>query len=135
MNNARNTASVGLSAMNALFNGGTLTIYSGTMPATPQTALSGNTALATFTFNASAFGTPSYSGGNMVATASLAANSVNPLASGTAGFARAFQSDGTTVCGDYTVGTSGTDLIIGSTTISTGVPVTVSSLVSRLPAV
>lgn len=134
MNNARNTATVGLNAMNALCNGGTLTIYSGSMPASPQAALSGNVALATFTFAATAFGTPTFNSNFMQATAAFVSASVNPLASGTAGFARVFESDGTTVVNDLTVGTTGTDLIIGSTTISTGVPVTASSLVSRMPA-
>lgn len=135
MNNARATATAGLNAMNALCNGGTLIIYTGSMPTTPQTALSGNTALATFTFSATAFGAPAYSGGFMVSNASFASNSVNPSASGTASFARVFGSDGTTVVNDLTVGTTGTDLIIGSTSINTGVPVTASSLVSRMPAV
>lgn len=135
MNNARNTASVGLSAMNALCNNGTIVVYDGTEPATPQTALSSNTALATFTFSATAFDTPAYSGGFMQSNPSFVATSVNPTAGGTASFARVYKSDGTTVVNDLTVGTSGTDLTIGSTTITMGVPVTVSGLVSRLPAV
>lgn len=134
MNNARATATAGLNAMNALFNNGTLVLYNGTMPASPQTALSGNTALATFTFAATAFDAPAWAANFMQSNGSFVAASVNPSASGVAAFARGFRADGTTVTGDYTVGTTGTDLIIGSTTISTGVPVTASGFVSRMPA-
>lgn len=135
MNVSRAASTAGLNAINALANGGSLVLLSGSMPATPLTALSGNTTLATFAFAATAFGAPTFSGGYMVATAAFVAASVNPVASGTAGFGRIYQSDGTTVVADVTVGTSGTDLIIGSTTITTGVPVTASSLVTRMPAV
>jgi hypothetical protein len=90
--------------------------------------------LVTFTFSATAFGADSFSGGNEQTTASFAATSVAPSSSGTATFARAFQTGGTTVVMDLTIGTSGTDIVIGSTTISTGVNVTLSSFVLKLPA-
>ncbi len=119
------------------FNGGTLTFYSGTMPTTPETALAGNTALVAFSFAATAFPAPTYSNPVAQSLAILAAATVNPTASGTATFARAVRSDGSTVIADYTVGVagSGADIIIGNTGIQTGVPVTVNSFAMKLPAV
>jgi hypothetical protein len=122
MNLATAAAAAALDAVKALCNSGTLVFYSGTQPSTPETALSGNTALVTFTFSATAFGADSFSGGNEQTTASFAATSVAPSSSGTA------------VVMDLTIGTSGTDIVIGSTTISTGVNVTLSSFVLKLPA-
>ena len=123
-----------LNAGNALFNGGTLTFYSGTIPATPETALSGNTALCTFTFSATAFGAPSLSGGYESGAGSFTSSSASPSAGGVVSFARAVESNGTTVIADYTVGTSATDIIIVNTTVQTGVPVTISSFANRIPA-
>ncbi len=134
MNVAQNTASVGLAAIAALFNDGTLTIYSGAMPASPETALSGNTELVQFTFAPTAFGAPSFASGYETISASFANVTVNPVASGTAAFARAVKSDGTTVLADFTVGTNGTDIVLGSTTITTGVNVNILSFTVGLPA-
>lgn len=83
-------------------NSGKLRIYSGTRPATADTALSGNTLLAELTMGATAF--PAASGGV------LTANTVtsDPLAdnTGTASFARLVESDGTTPVDDFGVTTS-----------------------------
>ncbi|HEX5328338.1 MAG TPA: hypothetical protein VFW75_16915 [Acetobacteraceae bacterium] len=105
MNTAQNTASVALAAACALSNNGTLVLLSGAMPATPETALSGNTPLATATYSATAFGAPSFSGGNMQAAGSFTGN-VNPAANGGCTFARQYKSDGTTAIADYTVGST-----------------------------
>lgn len=105
MNTAQATASAALSAACALSNGGTLVLLNGTMPATPETALSGNTTLATGTYSATAYGAPSYASGYMTATASFTGN-VNPAANGGATFARGYKSDGSTVTDDYTVGSA-----------------------------
>ena len=134
MNISTTFASTMLTAGNALLNGGTLTFYSGTIPSTPETALSGNTALCAFTFSATAFGTPALTGGYEQGLASFTSSSASPTASGTVTFARAVKSDGTTVVADYTVGTSATDVTIGNTSIQTGVPVTLTSFYNRIPA-
>ena len=134
MNLATASAAAGLTAINVLLNGGTFNFYTGSMPATPETATTG-TLLVSFTFSTTAFGAYSFTGGFEQATASFTANSVNPVASGTVGYVRGFRADGTTVVADYTIGTSGTDIVIGSTTISTGVPVTLSSFLQKIPAV
>ena len=105
MNTAQNTAGVAVSAAGALSNSGTLVLLNGTMPASPEAALSGNTTLATGTYSATAFGAASYTSGNMTITASFTGN-VNPAANGGCTFARAYESNGTTVTADYTVGSA-----------------------------
>lgn len=105
MNTAQNTASVALAAACALSNSGSLVLLSGTMPATPETALSGNTTLATADYSATAFAAPTFSGGNMQAAGSFTGN-VNPVANGGCVFARHYKSDATTVIADYTVGSA-----------------------------
>jgi hypothetical protein len=75
--------------MDALFAHGTITFYSGTMPATPETALVGNTALVTWAFQSTPFSIPSFSGGTQTAAASFVAASVAPVAGGNVTFARA----------------------------------------------
>jgi hypothetical protein len=106
MNASQTGVSAALSAFNALLNNGTLVFLSGTQPATPETALSGNTTLCTATYSATAFGTPSFSSPNMQATGSFTAGSYTPAAAGTSTFARAYESNGTTVVADLTVGSA-----------------------------
>lgn len=137
MNPAQSTVAVGLSAMDHLLDGGTIVIYgSQTLPTTPETALTTATALATFQFQNPAFPEPTFSGGYEQAVANFVATSVAPSVTGsaTATFARSYRSDGTTVVADYTVGTTGTDITLGSTTITQGVNVTMNSFLDRMPA-
>lgn len=140
MNLSTYAADVGLSAIDASLANGTLVFYSGAMPATPQTAVvAGNTALVTFTFTATPFGASANTAGSpgyTQQTANFVSNSVAPAANGTATFARAFRSaaNGSTVVADYTLGTSGTDIIIGNTGIQTGVNVSLTSFAHRLPS-
>lgn len=118
-----------IAALGALANtGGMLKIYSGTQPATPDGALSGNTLLATFTFNTAAFGAPALVSSNEEILASFVATTVVAAGTGTATFARLFESNGTTVVADLTVGTSGADINLNSTVISAGGNVTLTSL-------
>lgn len=105
-------------------NNGYLRIYSGTRPTNPDTALSGNTLLAELRFNATAFAAAS--GGTKTANAITQGTAA---ATGTASFFRALKSDGTTAVVDGSVGTSGTDAIIGNTSIVSNEPVTCSSFV------
>jgi hypothetical protein len=105
MNTAQATASAALAAAGALSNNGSLVLLSGSMPASPETALSGNTTLATGVYSATAFGAPSYSSPNMQAAASFTGNA-NPVANGGCTFARGYESNGTTVTADYTVGSA-----------------------------
>lgn len=107
-----------------VLNSGFIRIYSGTRPATADTALSGNTLLAQLTFGSTAFAAAS--GGAKTANA---ITSTTALATGTATFYRAVQSDGTTVNHDGSVGTSGTDAIISTTSIISGASVACTSMV------
>jgi hypothetical protein len=195
MNLAQNAASVGLEMINRLFSGASLTMYSGTQPATPETALSGNTALVAFTYASPAFSSPpTFGSGKETASASFAAASVLPEAAGTTTFARATLTAATwtashtyaygtivsnssnfylcvgggtsaasggptasteavidntvtwnfigatagqgNVLADFTCGTTTSfDIQLGSTTITLGVPVDISSYSQSLPAV
>jgi len=101
---------------------GTIKIYSGSQPATPQTSPTG-TLLATITLNDPAFG---------AAASGVAALSVSPalsgtgVADGTAGWFRAADSDGNAVF-DGACATSGSELNMATTTVSTGLTVNVTS--------
>jgi len=116
---------LGLNAQFDVLNSGFLRIYSGTRPATPDTALSGNTLLAELTFGATAFAAAT--GGTK--TANAIGSDTSADATGTATFFRAFKTDGTTAVVDGTVGTSGTDAIINSTSIVAATTVACTSMV------
>ncbi len=110
-------------------NSGKLRVYSGTVPATADTALAGNTLLAEATMNATAF--PAASGGVLTANAITQDSSID--ATGTASFFRIFESDGTTVFDQGTVGVSATDMIVGTVSFVAGAIFTCSSLTVTLP--
>lgn len=110
-------------ALTPLFASGYLRIYSGTQPATADTALSGNTLLAELRFGATAFG--SASSGVLTANAITADSSADN--SGTASFFRALKSDGTTALMDGSVGTASANMIVATTTITAGQTVSCSS--------
>lgn len=107
---------------------GTLIIYSGTEPATANTALSGNTVLATLIFSDPAF--PAASSG--VATANAITADTSADATGTATFFR-IQDSNSVVRAQGTVGTSGQQLNLNSVAITTGVQVSISSLTFTVP--
>ena len=135
MNASEVFAATMLNAGDALFNGGALTFYSGTMPSTPETALSGNTPLCSFTFASTAFSNAAFASSLETSVATFVSNTASPSSSGVCTFARAVKSDGTTVLADYTVASSGSpDIMIGSTSIQTGVSVVLSSFQQKLPA-
>jgi hypothetical protein len=112
---------------------GELRIYSGTPPATAQDALSGNTLLAQLTLSDPAFGAAAAG----VATAAAITGDSAADANGTATFFRV----GSVNTGTFTpvfqgtVGTSGAELNLSSTTFSIGGPVNVTSLTYTQPAV
>jgi hypothetical protein len=101
--------------------GAIISLYTGTQPADANTALSGNTKLVDLVI-ASGFGTDS-SGTLTLGTVSNG----TAVATGTATFFRITKSDGTTVVMDGSVDTSGADLNITSTSISTGQTVSITS--------
>jgi hypothetical protein len=103
---------------------GSLRIYSGTMPTDANTALSGNTLLANLAMSATAFGSAS----SGVATAATITADSSADATGTATFFRILAGNGTTVVIQGSVGTSGCDLNLTTTSIVATQPVSVSSL-------
>jgi hypothetical protein len=102
---------------------GLLRIYSGTQPTNPDTALSGNTVLAELALSAT-FAAGSSSG---VLTANSITADSSADATGTATFASLLTSGGTRKV-DMSVGTSGADLNLNTTSIVSGAQVSVSSL-------
>ena len=102
---------------------GFLLLYTGTQPTNPDTGLSGNTLLATLalssTFAAGA------SSGVLTASTITSATAGN---TGTATWGSLVQSNGTTRVVDFSVGTSGADLNLNTTSIVSGASVAVSSL-------
>lgn len=113
-----------LDALTDNCNSGRLRLYSGTRPTNADTALSGNTLLAELTLNATSAGAAS--GGVWTANAITSDSSAD--AAGTATFARLFQSDGTTVVCDLSLGTSGTEVIVSTTSIVATAVVSCSSM-------
>jgi hypothetical protein len=101
--------------------GSSIRIYSGTKPATPETAATG-TLLATVAISGSFTATS-----GVLTSADPAA--VTPAAAGTAGWFRLLTSGGTAIL-DGTVGTSGADMNLSSTSITTAA----SSLDLGIPA-
>jgi len=116
-------------ALSDLLDNGYLRIYSGTQPATADTALSGNTLLAELRFNATASGA-AVAG---VLTMNAITSDTAADATGTATFYRALKSDGTSVVMDGSVGTASADLILNSVAISAGAQVDVTSFTHTVP--
>lgn len=119
------TRTAAISPVNDLLNAGTgpgeIRLYSGSQPASAESAATG-TLLATFTLNDPA---------GTVAAGVLTLDvdpgiSTTAVATGTAGWFRATDSAGTTVF-DGSAGTSGADLILNTTAISSGGTVSITS--------
>lgn len=129
-NAARSAAANGVvDLLDAGSGAATLKLYTASKPAGPDTAISGQTLLATLTFSDPAFGAAS----NGVATADTITSGTD-VGTGTATWARAADSDDNGVI-DFTVGTSGSDINFNSVTFTTsGATVAVSSLTWTQPA-
>lgn len=121
-------ANTAVDALAALANSGKLRIYSGSQPTDADTALGAQVLLAELTMNATAFGASSAG----VATANAITADSSADATGTAAWFRLLKSDGTTKLLDGTVGTSGCDLNINSTSIQAGAQVSVTSFTITL---
>lgn len=117
-----------LDAYAARFNSGQLKVYAGAVPTNADAALGGATLLGTLTFSATAF--PAASGRSI--TANAITQDAAADASGTASFYRAFESDGITLIEQGTVGASGADLNLNTTSIVNGGPIQVSSFVRSM---
>lgn len=134
MNISNVAAKAGMDAITALLNAGgagKLRIYSGTAPTDTDTALSGNTVLADFALNATAFAASTDAAPGALATANSITD-VNASASGTATFARLLNNAGTAVA-QMDVGVSAASVIVSSVTFVSGQPCSVTSLTLKQP--
>lgn len=109
--------------------GGTINIYSGSQPATGDTALAGNTLLATLTFSTTSASNASAG----VLTFSTITEDSSADATGTATFARIRDSNAVDVI-DMDVGTSGASIILNTTSIVIGGAVRMTSGTLTAPA-
>ncbi len=125
---ARNAAMDAVTALINVGGAGTIEIYDGIQPAGPGTALGTQVKLVTLTFSVTSFGATA----NGVATAN-AITSGTAIANGTASWAR-IKSGGATSVIDASVGTSAADIVLGTTSITTGLVVPISSFTLTHPA-
>jgi hypothetical protein len=107
---------------------GTIKIYTGTQPATADSTATG-TLLATFTLGSPGFG----SAVNGVITLSGTPLTVAASNTGTAGWFRMWKADGTTAVLDGSVGTSGAQINLNTTSITSGVNVSITSGTITMP--
>lgn len=107
---------------------GQIRLYTGNQPASPDTTASG-TLLATFILEDPAFAAPS--AGSMVLDADPDINAT-AVATGTAGYLRFVDSTGVAVM-DGSVGTSGTDFTVNTTSIVNGQTVTLVAAQINFP--
>jgi hypothetical protein len=110
---ARNAAGDAITALLNAGGAGTIDIRTGAQPTDPATAATG-TVLATFTLPATAFAAFTSGTGNLNTVAAVTAS-----ATGTAGWFRMKNNAGTGVI-DGTVGTSGAELNLTTTSIQSG---------------
>lgn len=115
----------------ALGASGLLKIYSGTTPANADASETG-TVLATLTLAATPLSGFGSSGANAQGTFGTI-TSGTAGATGTASHFRIFDSTGATVKAQGTVGTSGCDLNLNTTSITSGSTVSISSATITLP--
>lgn len=110
---------------------GTIKIYTGTQPATGDTALSGNTLLGTLTCT-----DPSAAGASSgVLTLSAITQDSSADNSGTATWARVQDSDGNNVVDvDVTATGGGGSLQLNTTTIAAGGPIGITAFTITVPA-
>lgn len=113
-NTVRNTACDSIvDLIDAGATAGTIKIYGGTMPADADTAISGQTLLATLTFSSPAFGDAA----SGVATAAAISSDPSAAATGSATWARIADGDGNTVA-DVDVGISGDGAVVTLNTVA-----------------
>lgn len=128
---ARNAAAGAIALLaDAGAGAGTIKVYTGSQVATGDTAEAG-TLLATFTLADPAFGSPS----SGVCTLASTPRSTTGAADGTAGWFRVEDSTGANVFdGSVTATGGGGQLELNTTTISTGVSVSITSGSITMPA-
>jgi hypothetical protein len=125
---ARDAAMSGIGGFKAVFDSGTIEIYSGSVPASVGSTPAG-TLLAVLTFGSTAFG--SASSGTITANAITSDTSAD--ATGTAGCFVMKNSGGTILC-DGSVGTSGADINFDSVNFVATGTVSIGSFTFTLPS-
>src|SRR5208282_1617717 len=129
-------AIAGLDTITLGFNSYYINIYTGSIPANCGAAEAG-TKLAAPQFGATAFISPAVDGastGIMTATANAITSDTNAANSGTAGHFRCSSTNGNgTVRAQGTCGTSSADMILNTTTITSGDTIAVTSFTITLP--
>lgn len=124
-------ANAAVNAVAVLCNSGTIKIYTGSQPTDANTAVGAQVLLGTLGLGATAFGTAAATGTapsrKSVATANSISDDTSADATGTAAWFRVLKSDGTTVVYDGSVGTTGCDLNLATTSIVAGVDISVTS--------
>ena len=114
----------------AFTNSSILRIYSGTMPATPETAVSTQTLLASVVLPSS----NAFTNTDGVLTAGTIAD-VSVAITGTATWCRWVKADGTTVIADATVGTTDANLILNAVDLGAGATLHVTSFTYTVSSV
>lgn len=138
-NHCRIAAASAQAALNAIVDrcdaggAGSLVIYTGAEPAYADDAA--GTEVATCALAATAYGSAAADGTNHWADADLASNAVDSSATGNASPVTYFRllSGGGAVVAQGTIGTSGADLNLNTTTIAASAQVTITSLEVRVP--
>lgn len=128
-------ARTALDAFTALFTATShIKIYTGSIPATVETAVTGTLLSSGLAFSSTAFGasTDPGSSGLATATANTITSDTNAAASGTAGYFRCIDGGGSTGLCQGTCGTSSADMILNTTSISAGDTVACTSFVITL---
>jgi hypothetical protein len=115
-------ANAAADAMAVLHNGGWMRLYSGTQPANADTAITSQVLLAEIAFSATAFGAAA----SGIATANAFTQDSSANNTGTATWYRTFKADGTTALMDGSIGTSGSNINMVTTSITAGQPVQVT---------
>ena len=111
---------------------GSLKIYDGTQATDPDTAVGAQVLLANLTLSNPAFGAAADANPGGRATANSITGDSSADATGTATWFRASSGGGSAVI-DGSVGTASADLILGSTSIQSGVQVNVTSWTVTVP--
>lgn len=131
------TAQAEADAVAVLCNGGTIKIYAGTQAADANTAVGAQTLLATLTLGSTAFGASAATGTTPSRKATATANTItgdsSADATGTATWFRILKSNGTSVVMDGSVGTTGADLNLATTSLVSGVDVEITSFTLSAP--
>jgi hypothetical protein len=125
---ANATVNAEADALARLLDDGYLRIYDGTQPATADTAIGAQVLLAELRFGATS--APAAVNGLLTFNAFTSDASANNA--GTATWARALASNGTSVVMDGSVGTATSDFIINSTAISSGAQVDCTGLTLQI---